>query len=176
MPETTANYKRYRFNVPFADTSTLQWCEQQVSLSTSLRQLIRAEIERNGYVDAMCVPVQQMPKPGRPLGAQNKKTIESNKALEEQSEVDETVVVTEPAPQETVTKLPVQQISQPKPVETYAPQSAPVPKTEVKKPIPQQKDTSAKPVQTPSAVMASTLLDDTSIAVDTNKMLSSMMQ
>lgn len=68
----TTTYKRYRFNVPYADESTIAWAEAQVNLSTSLRQLIRAEIERSGYVDAMCTPVEQLPKKGRPFGSETK--------------------------------------------------------------------------------------------------------
>lgn len=105
MAETTANYKRYRFNVPLADESTIAWCETQVSLSTSLRQLIRAEIERNGYVDAMCVPVQQIPRPGRPAGSPNKKSnLEENQSQTETQAKEEmqTPMQTQAQPVQTV--------------------------------------------------------------------------
>lgn len=66
------SYKRYRFNIPDGDESTLKWCDAQVNLSMSLRHLIRTAIERDGYIDAMCTPVAQLPKVGRPAGSKNK--------------------------------------------------------------------------------------------------------
>lgn len=57
---------RYRLNVPTADESVHAWLAVQTNSSVSIRQLIRADIERNGYVDTMCSPVGQLPKRGRP--------------------------------------------------------------------------------------------------------------
>ena len=66
---TAVASSRYRFTVPPADTSVQQWIETQDSLSASLRTIIRESIERDGYVDATCKPVEQLPRRGRPVGS-----------------------------------------------------------------------------------------------------------
>lgn len=58
--------KRFRISVPEADTSVLEWIGKQQNLSYSIRQLIRDYIEREGYTDATCAAVQQLPRRGRP--------------------------------------------------------------------------------------------------------------
>ena len=60
------NYVRYRLNVPVADDSTQKWMAAQTCPSISIRQLIRQAIERDGYADAMCSSVEQLPRRGRP--------------------------------------------------------------------------------------------------------------
>ncbi len=62
---------RRRVSIPHVDTSTQQWWDCQDDPSTSIRLLIREEIERNGYVDKMNHPVQQQPRRGRPPGRAN---------------------------------------------------------------------------------------------------------
>lgn len=57
---------RFRVSVPEADESVLAWIGAQSDLSASVRALIRDAIERNGYRDATCYPVQQQPRRGRP--------------------------------------------------------------------------------------------------------------
>jgi len=52
--------------VPDADESVLAWIGAQSDLSASVRSLIRDAIERHGYRDATCYPVQQQPRRGRP--------------------------------------------------------------------------------------------------------------
>jgi len=52
--------------VPEADESVLAWIGAQSDLSASVRALIRDAIERHGYRDATCYPVQQQPRRGRP--------------------------------------------------------------------------------------------------------------
>jgi hypothetical protein len=52
--------------VPDADESVLAWIGAQSDLSASVRSLIREAIERHGYRDATCYPVQQQPRRGRP--------------------------------------------------------------------------------------------------------------
>ena len=47
-------FKRYRFSVPNADTSTNDWIGSQTNLSMSLRLLIGEYIEKYGYEDATC--------------------------------------------------------------------------------------------------------------------------
>lgn len=58
--------KRFRVSVPETDESVLAWIGAQSDLSNSVRSLIRESIERNGYRDATCYPVQQQPRRGRP--------------------------------------------------------------------------------------------------------------
>ena len=58
--------RRFRVSVPEADDSVLAWIGAQSDLSASVRSLIREAIERHGYRDATCYPVQQQPRRGRP--------------------------------------------------------------------------------------------------------------
>lgn len=58
--------RRFRVSVPDADESVLAWIGAQSDLSASVRSLIRDAIERHGYRDATCYPVQQQPRRGRP--------------------------------------------------------------------------------------------------------------
>ena len=58
--------RRFRVSVPDADESVLAWIGAQSDLSASVRSLIREAIERYGYRDATCYPVQQQPRRGRP--------------------------------------------------------------------------------------------------------------
>lgn len=60
---------RFRVSVPAADEAVVAWMELQDNASLSVRLLIRESIERNGYVDVMNKPVTQLPKRGRPAGA-----------------------------------------------------------------------------------------------------------
>lgn len=90
--------KRFRVSVPETDESVLAWIGAQSDLSNSVRALIRESIERNGYRDATCYPVQQQPRRGRPP-----KNVEDEAdvttALEPVAQPDETVVelVAQPA-------------------------------------------------------------------------------
>lgn len=58
--------RRFRVSVPEADESVLAWIGAQSDLSASVRSLIREAIERHGYRDSTCYPVQQQPRRGRP--------------------------------------------------------------------------------------------------------------
>ena len=58
--------RRFRVSVPEADESVLAWIGAQSDLSASVRSLIREAIERHGYRDATCYPVQQQPRRCRP--------------------------------------------------------------------------------------------------------------
>lgn len=80
--------KRFRVSVPETDESVLAWIGAQSDLSNSVRALIRESIERNGYRDATCYPVQQQPRRGRPP-----KSAEDG-ADGSQSEADDTIVGT----------------------------------------------------------------------------------
>lgn len=63
------NSERKRISIPKADDSVLAWWEVQKDSGLSVRLLIRNEIERNGYTDAAFRPVAQLPRRGRPPGA-----------------------------------------------------------------------------------------------------------
>ncbi|MDO0916558.1 hypothetical protein QQM39_38780 [Streptomyces sp. DT2A-34] len=52
--------------MPAADTSVIEWLDQQENISQSLRLLIRESIQRDGYVDVYYKPVEQLPRRGRP--------------------------------------------------------------------------------------------------------------
>lgn len=65
MPGETKS-ERKRISIPTADESTLMWWDAQGDPGLSVRLLIRAEIERNGYTDTAFRPVEQQPRRGRP--------------------------------------------------------------------------------------------------------------
>ncbi|MEV7605518.1 hypothetical protein AB0N65_08780 [Paenarthrobacter sp. NPDC089322] len=57
--------RRYRLNVPHADEAVVAWMELQDNQSMSIRMLIRASIERFGYVDIVNRPVLPLPAPSQ---------------------------------------------------------------------------------------------------------------
>lgn len=93
--------RKVRWTVPAADTSVIEWLDQQENISQSLRLLIRESIQRDGYVDVYYKPVEQLPRRGRP-------PLEST----EQHEDDEATAERRPAAR------PVQPQPQPQPVVT----------------------------------------------------------
>jgi hypothetical protein len=58
--------RRLRWSVPRADVSTNRWLDTQYDISQSLRLLIRESIQRDGYIDVVNRPVEQLPRRGRP--------------------------------------------------------------------------------------------------------------
>lgn len=46
--------EQYRLSVPVADTSVIEWLNAQVSISNSIRLLVREHIIREGYTDPTC--------------------------------------------------------------------------------------------------------------------------
>ena len=72
MSNMTTTAKRYRLQVPAEDISVQEWIEAQINISTSIRQLIREDIMKNGYTDVTCRRVEQGPKRGRPTNAEFK--------------------------------------------------------------------------------------------------------
>lgn len=70
MSNMTPTAKRYRLQVPAADESVQKWLAEQINISTSLRQLIRDDIQKNGFTDVTCRAVEQGPKRGRPTNAE----------------------------------------------------------------------------------------------------------
>lgn len=70
MANMTSSAKRYRFQVPAADESVQEWIAAQINISSSLRQLIREDIQKNGFTDVTCRAVEQGAKRGRPTNAE----------------------------------------------------------------------------------------------------------
>ncbi|WP_093802242.1 hypothetical protein [Streptomyces sp. Wb2n-11] len=86
MANQSGEPRKVRWTVPAADTSVIEWLDQQENISQSLRLLIRESIQRDGYVDVYYKPVEQLPRRGRP-------PLEST----EQREDDEAVTERRPA-------------------------------------------------------------------------------
>ncbi|MFJ4316693.1 hypothetical protein ACIP46_15580 [Streptomyces lavendulae] len=86
MAQRPSEPRKVRWTVPAADTSVIEWLDQQENISQSLRLLIRESIQRDGYVDVYYKPVEQLPRRGRP-------PLEST----EQREDDEAVTERRPA-------------------------------------------------------------------------------
>lgn len=57
--------RRLRWSVPRADVSTNRWLDLQNDISHSLQLLIRESIQRDGYVDVVNRPVEQLPRRSR---------------------------------------------------------------------------------------------------------------
>ncbi|WP_433855171.1 hypothetical protein [Streptomyces kronopolitis] len=66
MVNQSGEPRKVRWTVPAADTSVIEWLDQQENISQSLRLLIRESIQRDGYVDVYYKPVDQLPRRGRP--------------------------------------------------------------------------------------------------------------
>lgn len=102
--------RRFRVSVPDADESVLAWIGAQSDLSASVRSLIREAIERHGYRDATCYPVQQQPRRGRPpkpteLTIDGHPIPEQIAALEPEREPEQELLMV-PASHEDVTDEP----------------------------------------------------------------------
>lgn len=67
---TLGEPKRYRLTVPNQDKSVQDWIAEQLNISVSIRQLIREDIQKNGYTDVTCRQVEQGAKRGRPTNAE----------------------------------------------------------------------------------------------------------
>ncbi|MUU73427.1 hypothetical protein [Pseudarthrobacter sp. GA104] len=61
-----AEPRRLRWSVPRVDVSTNQWLDTQNDISQSLQLLIRESIQRDGYIDVVNRPIEQLPRRGRP--------------------------------------------------------------------------------------------------------------
>lgn len=66
MANQSGEPRKVRWTVPAADTSVIEWLDQQENISQSLRLLIRESVQRDGYVDVYYKPVEQLPRRGRP--------------------------------------------------------------------------------------------------------------
>lgn len=61
--------RKVRWTVPGADVSVIEWLDAQENVSQSLRLLIRESIQRDGFIDVVYKPVEQLPRKGRPAGS-----------------------------------------------------------------------------------------------------------
>lgn len=66
MASTPAEPRRLRWSVPAADVSSNRWLDEQENISRSLQLLIRESIQRDGYIDVVNRPIDQLPRRGRP--------------------------------------------------------------------------------------------------------------
>ncbi|MFJ2419301.1 hypothetical protein [Streptomyces brevispora] len=101
MANQSGEPRKVRWTVPAADTSVIEWLNEQADISQSIRLLIRESIQRDGYIDVFYKPVDQLPRRGRP-------PLE----ITEQREDDEATAERRPAAR------PVQPQPQPQPVVT----------------------------------------------------------
>ncbi|MFE4332489.1 hypothetical protein ACFRQM_24615 [Streptomyces sp. NPDC056831] len=75
----------------------IEWLDEQENISQSLRLLIRESIQRDGYIDVVYKPVDQLPRRGRP-------PLESTEQRDdEESEVDRRPAVRSVQPRSAVT-------------------------------------------------------------------------
>lgn len=92
--------RRFRVSVPDADESVLAWIGAQSDLSASVRSLIREAIERHGYRDATCYPVQQQPRRGRPPKLTEQAELTVDEIVEAGAQAGETLdFMVEPKPE-----------------------------------------------------------------------------
>ncbi|GHB88467.1 hypothetical protein GCM10010306_099380 [Streptomyces umbrinus] len=66
MANQSGEPRKVRWTVPAADTSVIEWLNEQADISQSIRLLIRESIQRDGYIDVFYKPVDQLPRRGRP--------------------------------------------------------------------------------------------------------------
>lgn len=95
--------RRLRWSVPKVDVSVNKWLDAQYSISESLRALIRESIQREGCVDVVNKPVEQLPRRGRPPGGSYFRDAQ-DEDQEEQEEQD-----FDPAPHQAVAARAPQQ-------------------------------------------------------------------
>ena len=101
MANMTQNAKRYRFQVPAADESVQEWLAAQINMSNSLRQLIREDIQKNGFTDVTCRAVEQGAKRGRPTNAELARRVEEAEGDNILESVEEKPVKQEPVVRHT---------------------------------------------------------------------------
>ncbi|MFD9602012.1 hypothetical protein ACFVRD_32980 [Streptomyces sp. NPDC057908] len=97
MAKQSGEPRKVRWTVPAVDTSVIEWLDEQENISQSLRLLIRESIQRDGYIDVVYKPVDQLPRRGRP-------PLESTEQRDdEESEVDRRPAVRSVQPRSAVT-------------------------------------------------------------------------
>ncbi|WP_412075480.1 hypothetical protein ACLF6K_06035 [Streptomyces xanthophaeus] len=133
MANQSGEPRKVRWTVPAADTSVIEWLNEQADISQSIRLLIRESIQRDGYIDIFYKPVDQLPRRGRP-------PLE----ITEQREDDEATAERRPAAR-PVQPQPVVTDQAEAVVETAAP--APVAQPE---PVPAPVETAEDPAPSPA--------------------------
>lgn len=125
MSNMTTTAKRYRLQVPAEDISVQEWIEAQINISTSIRQLIREDIMKNGYTDVTCRRVEQGPKRGRPTNAELERRAEENEP-ERFDEVEPVATLTQTVkPKTTVTQNTNQHTSTASEIPTFVQDDTP---------------------------------------------------
>lgn len=125
MANQSGEPRKVRWTVPAADTSVIEWLNEQADISQSIRLLIRESIQRDGYIDVFYKPVDQLPRRGRP-------PLESIEQREDDEAVTERRPAARPAQQSAVTDEaevdtdPVVEKTASAPVAQPEPVSAPV--------------------------------------------------
>ena len=74
---------RYRFNVPEDDKIVLSWMNAQHTKSLSLRAVIKAYAEKNGYSDVFATVIEEAAKEGALEVAREEVTVEKEEATPE---------------------------------------------------------------------------------------------
>lgn len=139
MANQSGEPRKVRWTVPAADTSVIEWLNEQADISQSIRLLIRESIQRDGYIDVFYKPVDQLPRRGRPPLESNEqreddeavterrpaaRPAQPQSAVADEAEVDMDAVVEKTAPAPVAQPEPV-----PAPVETAEEPAASAPST-----------------------------------------------
>ncbi|WP_434598286.1 hypothetical protein [Streptomyces sp. A5-4] len=131
MANQSGEPRKVRWTVPAADSSVIEWLNEQTDISQSIRLLIRESIQRDGYVDVYYKPVEQLPRRGRP-------PLEST----EQREDDEAVTERRPAarpvqlqPQPVVTDQADAVVEKTAPAPVAQPEAVPAPVETAEEPV-----------------------------------------
>lgn len=105
---TKAEPRKVRWTLPAGDVSVNEWLDAQGSISQSLRLLIRESIQRDGYIDVMNKPVEQLPRRGRPPQQPDVATDGDPEATAEPAAIVEPVasIPAEPAPHSAAASTP----------------------------------------------------------------------
>ena len=118
--------KYVKVGVPLADTAVLEWMAAQDNMSDSIRQLIRQDIEKNGYGDIFCREIVPGAKRGRPSNAEL--------AMREQANIQTQVETVRETPQVVETPVYVEQTSVASVMQTVPSRVEP---TKVVQPVPE---------------------------------------
>ena len=122
------NMRRMRLNIPEQDSSVIEWLDQQLDASASIRTVIRDYIQRNGYTDPTCGRVEQIRR-GRPAISEDEPLSKETvlKWLSEQNADAAPSKETEgDANQEAAAEKPSPKRGRPKKETKQAPESGPV--------------------------------------------------
>lgn len=100
--------RRLRWSVPRVDVSTNKWLDLQNDISHSLQLLIRESIQRDGYIDVVNRPIDQLPRRGRPPQSESvgDEPVEDHTAQSSSSETEAQVSAPAPTPAATAEPEP----------------------------------------------------------------------